>query len=74
VLQKRPREASGMQGLRAVAQSKIVHTYGRLFFGQKVVAARSAFEPMTSPSPVRLPQTCRMRWLSCFPGCRPHRE
>ena len=37
-LQKRPSGVPGMQACAAVGQSKLMHTYERLFFGKKVVA------------------------------------
>jgi glutamate 5-kinase len=37
-LQKRPGDVPGMQACAAVGQSKLMHTYERLFFGKKVVA------------------------------------
>jgi len=37
-LQKRPTGVPGMQACAAVGQSKLMHTYERLFFGKKVVA------------------------------------
>jgi|SRR5579864_4743278 len=37
-LRKRPGDVPGMQACAAVGQSKLMHTYERLFFGKKVVA------------------------------------
>lgn len=37
-LGKRPRDVPAMQACAAVGQSKLMHTYERLFFGKKVVA------------------------------------
>jgi len=37
-LEKRPSDVPGMQACAAVGQSKLMHTYERLFFGKKVVA------------------------------------
>ncbi len=37
-LNKRPGNVPGMQACAAVGQSKLMHTYERLFFGKKVVA------------------------------------
>src|SRR6202161_2448369 len=37
-LAKRPKDVPGMQACAAVGQSKLMHTYERLFFGEKVVA------------------------------------
>jgi glutamate 5-kinase len=37
-LNKRPSDVPGMQACAAVGQSKLMHTYERLFFGKKVVA------------------------------------
>jgi glutamate 5-kinase len=37
-LPKRPSDVPGMQACAAVGQSKLMHTYERLFFGKKVVA------------------------------------
>jgi glutamate 5-kinase len=37
-LNKRPGDVPGMQACAAVGQSKLMHTYERLFFGKKVVA------------------------------------
>ena len=37
-LAKRPNDVPGMQACAAVGQSKLMHTYERLFFGKKVVA------------------------------------
>src|SRR5436190_11806360 len=37
-LQKRPSDVPGMQACAAVGQSKLMHTYARLFFCKKVVA------------------------------------
>jgi len=37
-LGKRPNDVRGMQACAAVGQSKLMHTYERLFFGKKVVA------------------------------------
>jgi glutamate 5-kinase len=37
-LRKRPTDVPGMQACAAVGQSKLMHTYERLFFGKKVVA------------------------------------
>jgi glutamate 5-kinase len=37
-LSKRPEDVPGMQACAAVGQSKLMHTYERLFFGKKVVA------------------------------------
>jgi glutamate 5-kinase len=37
-LAKRPSDVPGMQACAAVGQSKLMHTYERLFFGKKVVA------------------------------------
>ena len=37
-LTKRPSDVPGMQACAAVGQSKLMHTYERLFFGKKVVA------------------------------------
>ncbi|MGB7602140.1 MAG: glutamate 5-kinase [Candidatus Sulfotelmatobacter sp.] len=37
-LSKRPSDVPGMQACAAVGQSKLMHTYERLFFGKKVVA------------------------------------
>ncbi|MFY9948971.1 MAG: glutamate 5-kinase [Candidatus Sulfotelmatobacter sp.] len=37
-LKERPSDVPGMQACAAVGQSKLMHTYERLFFGKKVVA------------------------------------
>ncbi|HXX01550.1 MAG TPA: glutamate 5-kinase, partial [Candidatus Acidoferrales bacterium] len=37
-LRERPKDVRGMQACAAVGQSKLMHTYERLFFGKKVVA------------------------------------
>lgn len=37
-IDKRPGKISGMQACAAVGQSRLMHTYERLFFGKKVVA------------------------------------
>jgi glutamate 5-kinase len=37
-INKRPSDVPGMQACAAVGQSKLMHTYERLFFGKKVVA------------------------------------
>lgn len=37
-LRRRPSDVPGMQACAAVGQSKLMHTYERLFFGKKVVA------------------------------------
>jgi glutamate 5-kinase len=37
-LRKRPNDVPGMQACAAVGQSRLMHTYERLFFGKKVVA------------------------------------
>ena len=37
-LKKRPGDVPRMQACAAVGQSKLMHTYERLFFGKKVVA------------------------------------
>jgi glutamate 5-kinase len=37
-LPKRPTDVPGMQACAAVGQSKLMHTYERLFFGKKIVA------------------------------------
>ena len=37
-LAERPTDVPGMQACAAVGQSKLMHTYERLFFGKKVVA------------------------------------
>jgi glutamate 5-kinase len=37
-LRKRPHDVPGMQACAAVGQSKLMHTYERLFFGKKIVA------------------------------------
>src|SRR6202034_876530 len=37
-LSRRPNDVPGMQACAAVGQSKLMHTYERLFFGKKVVA------------------------------------
>src|SRR3982074_3213212 len=37
-LQKRPNDVPGMQACAAVGQSRLMHTYERLFFGKKVVS------------------------------------
>src|SRR5260370_41081343 len=37
-LEKRPTGVPGMQACAAVGQSKLMHTYERLFFGKKVLA------------------------------------
>src|SRR5579871_6173260 len=37
-LRQRPGDVPGMQACAAVGQSKLMHTYERLFFGKKVVA------------------------------------
>src|SRR5580692_4308941 len=37
-LRQRPKGVEGMQACAAVGQSKLMHTYERLFFGKKVVA------------------------------------
>jgi glutamate 5-kinase len=37
-LTERPKDVPGMQACAAVGQSKLMHTYERLFFGKKVVA------------------------------------
>jgi glutamate 5-kinase len=37
-LKKRPSNVPGMQACAAVGQSKLMHTYERLFFGKKIVA------------------------------------
>ena len=37
-LEKRPSDVPGMQACAAVGQSKLMHTYERLFFGKKIVA------------------------------------
>jgi len=37
-LSKRPKDVPGMQACASVGQSKLMHTYERLFFGKKVVA------------------------------------
>src|ERR1700674_594129 len=37
-LEKRPNDVPGMQACAAVGQSRLMHTYERLFFGKKVVS------------------------------------
>jgi glutamate 5-kinase len=37
-LEKRPHDVPGMQACAAVGQSRLMHTYERLFFGKKVVS------------------------------------
>src|ERR1700692_3385604 len=37
-LSKRPKDVPGMQACAAVGQSRLMHTYERLFFGKKVVS------------------------------------
>ena len=37
-LRERPKDVRGMQACAAVGQSRLMHTYERLFFGKKVVA------------------------------------
>jgi glutamate 5-kinase len=49
-LPKRPSDVPGMQACAAVGQSKLMHTYERLFFGKKVVAQLLlASDDFTSP-------------------------
>src|SRR3984893_9281510 len=49
-LQKSPADVPRMQACAAVGQSKLMHTYERLFFGKKVVAQLLlASDDFTSP-------------------------
>jgi len=49
-LRERPKGIEGMQACAAVGQSKLMHTYERLFFGKKVVAQLLlASDDFTSP-------------------------
>jgi glutamate 5-kinase len=53
-LTKRPSDVPGMQACAAVGQSKLMHTYERLFFGKKVVAQLLlSSDDFTSPSRYR---------------------
>ena len=50
-LQKRPSDVPRMQACAAVGQSKLMHTYERLFFGKKVVAQLLLSSDASSPPP-----------------------
>ena len=53
-LGKRPSDVPGMQACAAVGQSKLMHTYERLFFGKKVVAQLLlSSDDFTSPTRYR---------------------
>jgi glutamate 5-kinase len=53
-LSKRPSDVPGMQACAAVGQSKLMHTYERLFFGKKVVAQLLlSSDDFTSPTRYR---------------------
>jgi glutamate 5-kinase len=53
-LSERPSDVPGMQACAAVGQSKLMHTYERLFFGKKVVAQLLlSSDDFTSPTRYR---------------------
>ena len=61
-LRQRPKGVEGMQACAAVGQSKLMHTYERLFFGKKVVAQLLlSSDDFTSP--------VRYRNLQNWPSC-----
>lgn len=64
-LRKRPSGVPGMQACAAVGQSKLMHTYERLFFGKKVVAQLLlSSDDFTSPVRYRNLQNALKQLLS----------
>ena len=64
-LRKRPSGVPGMQACAAVGQSKLMHTYERLFFGKKVVAQLLlSSDDFTSPVRYRNLQNALSQLLS----------
>jgi glutamate 5-kinase len=64
-LSKRPNDVPGMQACAAVGQSKLMHTYERLFFGKKVVAQLLlSGDDFTSPVRYRNLQNALVELLS----------
>lgn len=64
-LRKRPSDVPGMQACAAVGQSKLMHTYERLFFGKKVVAQLLlSSDDFTSPLRYRNLQNALMELLA----------
>jgi glutamate 5-kinase len=64
-LPKRPSGVPGMQACAAVGQSKLMHTYERLFFGKKVVAQLLlSSDDFTSPVRYRNLQNALAKLLS----------
>ena len=69
-LRKRPTGVPRMQACAAVGQSKLMHTYERLFFGKKIVAQLLlSSDDFTSSFAIA---TCRTLWQSCcrWASCR----
>src|SRR6202142_2592969 len=64
-LEKRPSDVPRMQACAAVGQSKLMHTYERLFFGKKVVAQLLlSSDDFTSPVRYRNLQNALAKLLS----------
>jgi glutamate 5-kinase len=64
-LRKRPSGVPGMQACAAVGQSKLMHTYERLFFGKKIVAQLLlSSDDFTSPVRYRNLQNALKQLLS----------
>jgi glutamate 5-kinase len=64
-LVKRPSDVPGMQACAAVGQSKLMHTYERVFFGKKVVAQLLlSSDDFTSPVRYRNLQNALAKLLS----------
>ncbi len=64
-LKQRPKGVEGMQACAAVGQSKLMHTYERLFFGKKVVAQLLlSSDDFTSPVRYRNLQNALVELLS----------
>jgi glutamate 5-kinase len=64
-LKKRPGDVPRMQACAAVGQSKLMHTYERLFFGKKVVAQLLlSSDDFTSPVRYRNLQTALAKLLA----------
>jgi glutamate 5-kinase len=64
-LKQRPKGVEGMQACAAVGQSKLMHTYERLFFGKKIVAQLLlSSDDFTSPVRYRNLQNALVELLS----------
>ena len=63
-LEKRPSDVPRMQACAAVGQSKLMHTYERLFSSARKLSRSCCFRATTSLRPCAI-AICRTRWRSC---------